>query len=91
MESMLDLLIYELQEAQFPVPDARPTCGPVAALDGDVPILPITQRNVDAQADVTALPELRYDTRFATVHRRRPRGPAARLARPLMAREIPSR
>ncbi len=67
MDSMLNLLIYELQEAQFPVPDARPTYGPVAALDGDVLIVPITQRNFDALAEVTALPELRSDPRFATV------------------------
>ena len=67
MDSMLNLLIYELQEAQFPVPDARPTYGPVAARDGDVLIVPITQRNFEALAEVTALPELRSDARFATV------------------------
>jgi CoA:oxalate CoA-transferase len=67
MDSMLNLLIFELQEAQFPVTSARPTSGPVAARDGDVLIVPITQRNFDALADVTALPELRADPRFATV------------------------
>lgn len=67
MDSMLNLLIYELQEAQFPVPDARPTYGPVAALDGDVLIVPITQRNFDALAEVAALPELRSDPRLASV------------------------
>ena len=29
MDSMLNLLVYELQEAQFPVATARPTYGPV--------------------------------------------------------------
>lgn len=67
MDSMLNLLIYELQEAQFPVPTARATYGPVAARDGDVLIVPITQRNFDALAEVTALPALRSDARFASV------------------------
>jgi crotonobetainyl-CoA:carnitine CoA-transferase CaiB-like acyl-CoA transferase len=67
MDSMLNLLIYELQEAQFPVTAARATYGPVAACDGDVLIVPITQRNFDALAEVTALPALRTDPRFAGV------------------------
>jgi CoA:oxalate CoA-transferase len=67
MDSMLNLLIYELQEAQFPVTAARATYGPVAACDGDVLIVPITQRNFDALAEVTALPALRTDPRFASV------------------------
>ncbi len=67
MDSMLNLLVYELQEAQFPVPTTRPTYGPVAALDGDVLVVPITQRNFDALAEVTALPELRSDERFASL------------------------
>lgn len=67
MDGMLNLLVYELQEAQFPVPVARPTYGPVSANDGDVLIAPITQRNFDALAAVTALPALRSDPRFATV------------------------
>lgn len=67
MDSMLNLLIYELQEAQFPVPHARATYGPVAAADGEVLVAPITQRNFDALAEVTALPALRSDPRFATI------------------------
>ncbi len=67
MDSMLNLLIYELQEAQFPVNAPRATYGPVAARDGDVLIVPITQRNFDALADVTALPALRSDPCFASV------------------------
>ncbi len=67
MDSMLNLLIYELQEAQFPVTSARPTYGPVAAADGDVLIVPITERNFAALAEVTALAELRSDPRFASV------------------------
>ena len=66
MDSMLNLLIYELQEAQFPIAHARPTYGPVSALDGDVIIVPLSERNFKALAEVTALPALRDDARFAT-------------------------
>lgn len=67
MDGMLNLLVYELQEAQFPVEGTRATYGPVAARDGDVLIVPLTQRNFEALAEVTALPGLRSDPRFATV------------------------
>ncbi len=66
MDSMLNLLVYELQEAQRPAPLPRPTYGPVAAADGDVLIVPITNRNFDALREVTQLPELATDPRFAT-------------------------
>ncbi len=71
MDCMANLLIYELQEAQFAPPDAgavkRPTYGPVAAADGDVLIVPITARNFEAMAEATGLTELRSDPRFASV------------------------
>ena len=67
MDGMLNLLIYELQEAQFPVTSARPTYGPVRALDGDLLIAPITPRNFEALCEVTALPALRSDPRFASL------------------------
>ncbi|MCC6246571.1 MAG: CoA transferase [Rubrivivax sp.] len=68
MDGMLNLLVYELQEAQFPVPSARATYGPVAAQDGDVLVVPITQRNFEALAEAAGLvAELCGDVRFATV------------------------
>ena len=67
MDSMLNLLVYELQEAQFPVPTPRPTYGPVRAADGDVLVVPITARNFAALCEVTDLPALREDPRFATL------------------------
>ena len=67
MDCMLNLLVYELQEAQFPVATPRPAYGPVRTRDGDVLIAPITQRNFEALCDVTRLPALRNDARFATV------------------------
>ncbi len=67
MDGMLNLLVYEMQEAQFAVPAARATYGPVAARDGDVLVVPLTQRNFEALCEVTALPALRDDPRFESV------------------------
>ena len=76
MDSMLNLLIYELQEAQFPLMVPRPVYGPVAAADGDVLIAPITVRNFEALAEVTQLAALREDPRFATLPSRGANWPA---------------
>ena len=67
MDSMLNLLVYELQEAQFPVATPRATYGPVRAADGDVLVVPITARNFAALCEVTGLAALREDPRFATL------------------------
>ncbi|KIZ40396.1 MULTISPECIES: CaiB/BaiF CoA-transferase family protein [Rhodopseudomonas] len=64
MDCMLNLMVYELQEAQFPVHSARPTYGPVRALDGDILIAPITPRNFAALCEVTGQRELADDPRF---------------------------
>ena len=48
MDCMLNLLVYEMQEAQFPVRTPRPTCGPVRAGDGELMVAPITPRNFTA-------------------------------------------
>jgi crotonobetainyl-CoA:carnitine CoA-transferase CaiB-like acyl-CoA transferase len=67
MDCMLNLLVYELQEAQFPIHSPRPTYGPVRTLDGDILIAPITSRNFAALCEVTEQPELRDDSRFETI------------------------
>jgi CoA:oxalate CoA-transferase len=67
MDCMLNLLVYELQEAQFPTNIPRPTYGPVRTLDGDILIAPITPRNFAALCEVTGQAELRNDPRFKTV------------------------
>ena len=67
MDCMLNLLVYELQEAQFSAPVARPTYGPVRARDGDILIAPVSARNFAALRDLTGLPELASDPRFASV------------------------
>jgi CoA:oxalate CoA-transferase len=67
MDCMMNLLVYELQEAQFPIHSPRPTYGPVRTLDGDILIAPITPRNFAALCEVTGQPELRDDPRFKTI------------------------
>jgi CoA:oxalate CoA-transferase len=67
MDCMLNLLVYELQEAQFPNQSPRPTYGPVRARDGDILIAPITPRNFSALCEVTGQTELATDPRFASV------------------------
>ena len=67
MDCMLNLLVYELQEAQFPISAPRAAYGPVRALDGDILIAPITPRNFAALCEVTGQSELANDARFKTV------------------------
>jgi crotonobetainyl-CoA:carnitine CoA-transferase CaiB-like acyl-CoA transferase len=67
MDGMLNLLVHELQAAQFPQPTPRPTYGPVRAADGDLQVAPLTVRNFEALCQVTGLPALRADPRFATL------------------------
>ena len=64
MDCMLNLLVYELQEAQFPIRAPRPTYGPVRARDGDILIAPVTARNFAALCEVTGQSELADDARF---------------------------
>ena len=67
MDCMTNLLVYELQEAQFPVTSPRPVYAPVKAQDGDLLIAPITERNFSALCEATGLAALRCDERFATL------------------------
>jgi crotonobetainyl-CoA:carnitine CoA-transferase CaiB-like acyl-CoA transferase len=64
IDCMLNLLVYELQEAQFPIRAPRPTYGPVRARDGDLLIAPVTARNFAALCEVTGQRELSDDPRF---------------------------
>src|SRR5882757_5982518 len=67
MDCMLNLLVYELQEAQFPISAPRPTYGPVRTRDGDILIAPVTPRYFAALCEVTGQEELANDPRFTTI------------------------
>ncbi len=67
MDSMLGLLVYECQEAQFPQAERRPLYRATAARDGFVIIAPISQANFEAMAKAAGHPEWIGDARFAGV------------------------
>lgn len=67
MDSVLGMLIYELQDAQFPAERQRQVYQPVRASDGWVMVAAITPRNLAALFEVIGFPQGKTDTRFATV------------------------
>jgi crotonobetainyl-CoA:carnitine CoA-transferase CaiB-like acyl-CoA transferase len=67
MDSVMGMLIYELQAAQFPPDRRRQVYEPVRAADGWVMVAAVTQKNLDVLFDVIGHPEAKSDARFATV------------------------
>lgn len=67
MDSMINLLVFECQEAQFPSKGRRPLYVPMRASDGFVIVAPVNQRNFEQLADAVGCPEWKADPRFATV------------------------
>jgi crotonobetainyl-CoA:carnitine CoA-transferase CaiB-like acyl-CoA transferase len=66
MESMLSLMAYEVQEAQFPAPERRPVYPPLKARDGYVMLAAVSPRNFEALLDVLDLGDWRADPMLAT-------------------------
>lgn len=66
-ESMLGLLVYETQEAQFPAEHKRPLYQPTRASDGYILIAPTSQANFIALTIATGRPEWASDERFSTI------------------------
>ena len=66
MDSMLNLMVFECQEAQFPSERKRPVYVPMKTKDGHVIIAPISQKNFEQMADAIERPDLKTDVRFAT-------------------------
>ncbi len=67
MDSMINLLVFECQEAQFPSLSRRPLYAPLRARDGFVIVAPVNQRNFEQLADAVSHPEWKTDPRFASV------------------------
>src|ERR1700704_3230246 len=65
-DSMLNLMVFECQEAQFPSERRRPVYGPMKTLDGHVIIAPISQKNFEQMAEAMKRPDLKTDVRFST-------------------------
>ena len=66
MDSMINMLVFECQEAQFPSGSRRPLYVPMRARDGFVIVAPVNQRNFEQLADATGNAGWRTDPRFAT-------------------------
>jgi crotonobetainyl-CoA:carnitine CoA-transferase CaiB-like acyl-CoA transferase len=67
MDSMLNLLVFECQEAQFPSPSRRPLYAPLRAQDGFVIVAPVNQRNFEQLADAVGHSDWKTDARFASL------------------------
>jgi len=64
MDTMINLLVLEVQEAQTPSAFPRWLATPVRAADGHVMVIPITGRNFARLADAMDRPDLKTDARF---------------------------
>jgi len=64
MEAMLSMLVYEVQEAQFPQGKRRFLFTPCRASDGFLMIAPTSQRNFEQFCDAIDQPDLKLDVRF---------------------------
>lgn len=76
MDSVLGMLIYEMQAAQFPPDRPRQVYEPVRARDGWVMVAAVTQKNLEALFDVIGFPQGKTDPRFATVASKEAHWPA---------------
>jgi len=63
-ESMLSLLPYEVQEAQFPLESPRAIYRPIRASDGWLMLMVLTQANFENLCDAINRPDLKADVRF---------------------------
>ena len=76
MDSVLGMLIYEMQAAQFPPERPRQVYEPVRSSDGYVMVAAVTQRNLEVLFDTIGYPEGKADPRFATVASKEANWPA---------------
>ncbi|MEM9061575.1 MAG: CoA transferase [Pseudomonadota bacterium] len=65
LDTMINLMVLEVQEAQTPSAFSRWLATPVRAADGHVMAIPITGRNFERLAEAIGWPELRDDPRFS--------------------------
>lgn len=66
LDSALNLLVFEFQEAQFPTRQRRPLYQAVKARDGFVMVAPVNQKNFENLADAVGHPEWKTDARFSS-------------------------
>jgi crotonobetainyl-CoA:carnitine CoA-transferase CaiB-like acyl-CoA transferase len=76
MDSVLGMLIYEMQAAQFPPERPRQVYEPVRSSDGYVMVAAVTQKNLEVLFDTIGFPAGKSDPRFATVASKEANWPA---------------
>jgi len=70
LDGMLNLLVYECQEAQSPSGEAVRAYQPLQTKDGFVVVAPTSQKNFDNLVKVVGYPEWAEDPRFARTRQR---------------------
>ena len=70
LDSVLNMLVYEVQEAQFTVEQNRQLYQPLKSLDGFVMVAPVNQKNFEMLCKALDHPEWLFDARFATIRAR---------------------
>jgi crotonobetainyl-CoA:carnitine CoA-transferase CaiB-like acyl-CoA transferase len=70
MDSILNILVYECQEAQFQTDQRRPLYQPVKASDGFVMVAPVNQKNFEKLVEAMTKPSLKTDERYSTIRAR---------------------
>jgi CoA:oxalate CoA-transferase len=68
--SVLNMLVYECQEAQFQTDQRRPLYQPLKASEGFVMVAPVNQKNFESLAEAIGRLELKTDPRFSTIQAR---------------------
>lgn len=76
MDSVIGMLIYEMQAAQFPQDRPRQVYEPVRAKDGFVMVAAVTRKNIELLFDVIGHSEAKSDPRFASVANKEAHWPA---------------
>jgi CoA:oxalate CoA-transferase len=66
LESMVGMLVFETQEAQFPGDARRPLYTPLKTSDGFIMVAPTSPRNFEQLTQAIGRPEWQTDPRFAT-------------------------
>lgn len=66
MECMFNLMVHEVQAAQFPSKERRMLYKPLQSADGFLMVMPVTQLNFERLADALGHPEWREHPRLAT-------------------------
>lgn len=70
IDSILNMLVYEMQAAQFPTTQRRPLYHPLKSSDGFVNVAPVNQKNFENLAIAIGRAEWLQDARFATIQAR---------------------